>query len=44
VHGVLLDLGFSSIELEEGGLGLSFQKDEPLDMRFGRRGDLTAAE
>ena len=36
VHGVLLDLGFSSIELEEGGRGLSFQKDEPLDMRFGR--------
>jgi len=44
VHGVLLDLGFSSIELEEGGLGLSFQKDEPLDMRFGRHNDLTAAE
>ena len=44
VHGVLLDLGFSSIELTEGGRGLSFQKDEPLDMRFGGQGDLTAAE
>ena len=44
VHGVLLDLGFSSIELEEGGLGLSFQKDEALDMRFGGQGELTAAD
>ncbi|MEK7212009.1 MAG: 16S rRNA (cytosine(1402)-N(4))-methyltransferase RsmH [Patescibacteria group bacterium] len=43
-RGALLDLGFSSIELEEGGLGLSFQKDEPLDMRYGHQGDLTAAE
>lgn len=44
VHGVLLDLGFSSIELEEGGLGLSFQKDEALDMRFGGQGEVTAAD
>ena len=28
----LFDLGFSSIQLEEGGRGLSFQKDEPLLM------------
>jgi 16S rRNA (cytosine1402-N4)-methyltransferase len=30
--------------LEEGGLGLSFQKDETLDMRFGGQGELTTAE
>ncbi len=35
VHGILLDLGISSAEYEESGRGFSFQKDEPLDMRFG---------
>lgn len=35
VKGILLDLGFSSNQLEEGGRGLSFLKDEPLDMRLG---------
>ncbi|MFH1030623.1 MAG: 16S rRNA (cytosine(1402)-N(4))-methyltransferase RsmH [bacterium] len=34
VHGILLDLGISSAEYESGR-GFSFQKDEPLDMRFG---------
>jgi 16S rRNA (cytosine1402-N4)-methyltransferase len=33
VQGVLLDLGFSSSTLERGR-GFSFEKDEPLDMRF----------
>ncbi len=33
VRGVLLDLGFSSSTLERGR-GFSFEKDEPLDMRF----------
>jgi len=37
VDGVLLDLGFSSDELEQGGRGFSFLKDEPLDMRYGSR-------
>jgi len=41
--GILIDLGFSSIELEKGGIGLSFQKDEPLDMRLGAEG-LSAAD
>jgi 16S rRNA (cytosine1402-N4)-methyltransferase len=40
---ILLDLGFSSDQLESSGRGLSFQKDEPLDMRLSGRG-ITAAE
>jgi 16S rRNA (cytosine1402-N4)-methyltransferase len=32
--GVLLDLGFSSLQVEATGYGISFQKDEPLDMRY----------
>ncbi len=37
VDGILLDLGFSSDELENPDLGLSFQSDGPLDMRLGMR-------
>src|SRR3989344_5935145 len=36
--GILLDLGMSSWHLEESGRGFSFQKDEPLDMRFAKVG------
>lgn len=36
VHGILMDLGISSAEYEESGRGFSFQKKEPLDMRFGK--------
>lgn len=32
--GLLLDLGFSSDQLEDSGKGFSFRKDEPLDMRY----------
>lgn len=35
VDGVLLDLGFSSEELEQSGRGFSFLRDEPLNMRYG---------
>ncbi|PKB70600.1 MAG: 16S rRNA (cytosine(1402)-N(4))-methyltransferase [SAR202 cluster bacterium Io17-Chloro-G6] len=44
VHGVLLDLGFSSRQVESPGYGLSFQVDEPLDMRYDPHGALTAEE
>ena len=34
LDGVLLDLGFSSRQVDQHGYGLSFLKDEPLDMRY----------
>ncbi len=34
VNGILLDVGISSWEVDSSGRGFSFQKDEPLDMRF----------
>ncbi len=44
VSGILLDLGYSSFELEEGNIGLSFLKDEPLDMRLDKDLGVTAAD
>jgi 16S rRNA (cytosine1402-N4)-methyltransferase len=44
VNGILMDLGLSSDQLESSGRGFTFQKDEPLDMRFGAKQELTAAE
>ncbi|AKM78641.1 MAG: Ribosomal RNA small subunit methyltransferase H [Candidatus Wolfebacteria bacterium GW2011_GWE1_48_7] len=40
--GLLLDLGFSSTQLEQER-GMSFQKDELLDMRYDLTGDLPTA-
>lgn len=34
VDGILFDLGYSTSQLEEDSLGISFTRDEPLDMRI----------
>ena len=42
VNGVLLDLGFSSRQVDAAGYGFSFQQDEPLDMRYDTAGSTAA--
>jgi 16S rRNA (cytosine1402-N4)-methyltransferase len=44
VHGILLDLGLSSMQLEDENRGFSFQHDDPLDMRFSPDQKITAAD
>ena len=44
VHGILFDLGLSSLQLNGSGRGFSFRHDSPLDMRLNPRQQLTAAD
>jgi 16S rRNA (cytosine1402-N4)-methyltransferase len=44
VHGILFDLGLSSLQLNGDGRGFSFQHDAPLDMRFSPDQKVNAAD
>ncbi|MFC2017375.1 16S rRNA (cytosine(1402)-N(4))-methyltransferase RsmH [Chloroflexota bacterium] len=44
VHGILFDLGLSSLQLNDNGRGFSFQHEAPLDMRLSPNQEVTAAD
>jgi 16S rRNA (cytosine1402-N4)-methyltransferase len=44
LDGILLDLGLSSVHLDWSKRGFSFQKDHPLDMRFSKDIEYSAAD
>ncbi|MDJ0621350.1 MAG: 16S rRNA (cytosine(1402)-N(4))-methyltransferase RsmH [Desulfocapsaceae bacterium] len=44
IDGLLVDVGISSLQLDQGERGFSFLRDEPLDMRMDTRRQTTAAK
>lgn len=44
VDGILMDLGVSSPQFDEGDRGFSYKEDAPLDMRMDRSSSLTAKD
>lgn len=42
IDGLLIDIGLSSLQLDMGERGFSFQRDEDLDMRMDNRMEITA--